>query len=116
MFKSNNQPDLFSFENEPGNKARKALEGSKEKWFYYLILRNINEVDFRDLYSDKTSRSNVSVNILVSALILKELKGISYDELMESVMFDLRFKTTQSLATKILFDRAHGLKCKLSAA
>jgi len=50
-------------------------------------------MDFRGLYSDKASRPNAPVNVLVSALILKELKGISYDELMESVMFDLRYKT-----------------------
>jgi len=30
---------------------------------------------------------------LVCALILKELKGISYDELIEGVVFDLHFKT-----------------------
>ncbi len=36
---------------------------------------------------------------MVSALILKELKGISYDELIESVMFDLRFKTALGLVS-----------------
>lgn len=108
MFKANNQPELFSFENELSNKVRKALEGSKEKWFYYLILRNIKETDFKGLYSDKASRPNAPVNILVSALILKELKGISYDELMESVMFDLRYKTALGLSDigEIPFSRA----------
>lgn len=108
MFKANNQPELFSFENELSNKVRKALEGSKEKWFYYLILRNINETDFKALYSDKASRPNTPVNILVSALILKELKGTSYDELMESVMFDLRYKTALGLADigEVPFSRA----------
>jgi hypothetical protein len=108
IFKANNQPKLFSFENELSNKARKALEGSKEKWFYHLILRNINELNFRALYSDKASRPNAPVNILVSALILKELKGISYDELMESVMFDLRFKTALGLSDigEVPFSRA----------
>jgi len=108
MFKANNQPELFSFENELSNKVRKALEGSKEKWFYHLILRNINEMDFRALYSDKASRPNAPVNILVSALILKEFKGLSYDELMESVMFDLRFKTALGLSDigEVPFSRA----------
>lgn len=108
MFKANNQPELFSFENELSSKVRKALEGSKEKWFYHLILRNINEMDFRALYSDKASRPNAPVNILVSALILKEFKGLSYDELMESVMFDLRFKTALGLSSlgEVPFSRA----------
>ena len=108
MFKANNQPALFTFESELGKKQRQLLDKSKEKWFYYLILRNINESDFKALYSDKASRPNAPVNILVSALILKELKGISYDELMESVMFDLRFKTALGLADigEIPFSRA----------
>ena len=108
MFKANNQPPLFSFENELGKKVRDALEGSKEKWFYHLILRNINEEDFRELYSDKASRPNTPINVLVCALILKELKGLSYDELMESVMFDLRFKTALGLVSigEVPFSRA----------
>jgi|GEM_PF-152131 len=108
MFKANNQPELFTFESELGKKQRKLLDKSKEKWFYYLILRNINENDFKTLYSNKASRPNAPVNILVSALILKELKGISYDELMESVMFDLRFKTALGLADigEVPFSRA----------
>lgn len=108
MFKANNQPGLFSFESELGKKQRDMLESSKEKWFYHLILRNINETDFKALYSDKASRPNAPVNILVCALILKELKGISYDELMESVMFDLRFKTALGLSGigEVPFSRA----------
>jgi len=108
MFKANNQPELFTFESELSKKQRKLLDSSKEKWFYYLILRNIKETDFKTLYSDKASRPNAPVNILVSALILKELKGISYDELMESVMFDLRYKTALGLGDigEVPFSRA----------
>ncbi len=108
MFKANNQPGLFSFEDELNKRQRDLLKGSKEKWFYHLILRNINEMDFRALYSDKASRPNAPVNILVSALILKEFKGLSYDELMESVMFDLRFKTALGLSNigEVPFSRA----------
>lgn len=99
MFKSNSQPGLFSFETELSKMQRDLLDISKEKWFYKLILRNINENNFKPLYSEKASRPNVAVNILVSALILKELKGISFDELMESVMFDLRFKVALGLVS-----------------
>jgi len=97
MFRQNDQPSLITFEAELSEKQRKLLEHSKEKWFNNLILRNINENDFKSLYSEIASRPNVAVNILVSALILKELRGISYDELMESVMFDLRFKVALGL-------------------
>ncbi|GAJ05381.1 unnamed protein product, partial [marine sediment metagenome] len=97
MFRQNDQPSLITFEAELSEKQRKLLDHSKEKWFNKLILRNINENDFKSLYSEIASRPNVAVNILVSALILKELRGISYDELMESVMFDLRFKVALGL-------------------
>lgn len=107
MFKPNIQSELFSFETELSKKQRELLENSKEKWFYNLILSNIDENNFKFLFSDKASRPNVAVNILVSALILKELRGISYDELMESMMFDLRFKAALGLTTldKVPFSR-----------
>lgn len=108
MFKANNQPGLFSFEPELSKKQRDLLDNSKEKWFYNLVLRNINEDNFKPLYSDKASRPNAPVNILVSTLIFKELKGISYDELMESVMFDLRYKKALGLLSidEVPFSRA----------
>jgi len=99
MFKSNSQPELFSFALDLSKKQRDLLEKSKEKWFYNLIFSMIDEGSFKPLYSEKASRPNVAVNILVSALILKELKGISYDELMESMMFDMRFKTALGLVS-----------------
>ena len=97
MFKSNSQLGLFSFKTELCKMQQDLLENSREKWFYNLILKNIKEDNFKPLFSKKASRPNVAVNILVSSLILKELKGISYDELMESVMFDLRFKVALGL-------------------
>ncbi|HDR50989.1 MAG TPA: transposase, partial [Mariniphaga anaerophila] len=108
MFKSNNQPGLFHFEMDLCKQQQDALVNSKEKWFYNLIFRNIDEDNFRALYSPKASRPNVAVNILVSALILKELKGISFDELMESVMFDLRTKVALGLESihEVPFSRA----------
>ncbi len=97
MFKVNNQPALITFESELSDKQRKSLNNTKEKWFYNLIFSNINEYDFKPLYSNAKSRPNVPVNILVSALILKELRGISFTELMESIMFDLRMKVALGL-------------------
>jgi len=108
MFKLNNQPELFSFETELCKKQRDLLDNSKEKWFYNLMLRNINEDIFKPLYSYKASRPNAPVNVLVSTLIFREFKGISYDELMESVMFDLRYKVALGLLNigEVPFSRA----------
>ena len=107
MFKPHIQPELFSFETELSKKQRELLENSKEKWFYNLIFTSIDENKFKALFSDKASRPNVAINILVSALVLKEHRGLSYDELMESMMFDLRFKAALGLTTldKVPFSR-----------
>jgi hypothetical protein len=98
MFKANNQRDLFSFENQLlHNEQQKLLEKTQEKSFYNLIFSNIKETDYKVLYSDNASRPNSAVNILVSALILKERKSWSYDELMESTLFDMRTKVALGL-------------------
>ena len=108
MFVQNNQPSLFSFEAELSEKQRKSLEDTKEKWFYKLIFCNINENIFKPLYSDKASRPNIAVNILASSLILKELNGLSIDELMGSIQFDLRYKVALGLSSinEVPFARA----------
>ncbi|MBS3772528.1 MAG: transposase [Bacteroidales bacterium] len=98
MFKPNNQPKLLTFENELGDWQRQQLNKTREKWFYHLIFRNINERDFKPLFSDKDSRPNAPVNVLVSAIILKEIKSWSYDELIDSVLFDLRTKVALGLS------------------
>ncbi|MEA3317748.1 MAG: transposase [Bacteroidota bacterium] len=100
MFKTNNQPDLFTFETQIlNNEQQKLLDKTPEKAFYNLIFINIKESDYKVLFSDKGSRPNAPVNILISALILKERKSWSYDELMESMMFDLRTKAALGLSS-----------------
>jgi|GEM_PF-1191089 hypothetical protein len=53
MFKSNNQQEIFSFEDELNQKQGDLLNSSKGKWFYHILFSNINELDFRDLYSKR---------------------------------------------------------------
>lgn len=98
MFKENNQPELFSFESELSEQQQNLLDKTPEKAFYNLIFCNIKESDYKVLYSEKASRPNVPVNILISALILKERKSWSYEELMASIMFDMRTKTALGLS------------------
>ena len=99
MFKENNQLGLYSFENELPEVVRKRLDRTQEKSFYNLVFRNINERDYKALFSDKASRPNVPVNILVGSLILKGRKNWSFDELMEQIMFDLRTKYALGLTS-----------------
>ena len=75
------------------------MDKTQEKAFYNLIFRSIKEIDYKVLFSESVSRPNAPVNILVSALILKERKSWSYDELMESIMFDMRTKVALGLSS-----------------
>jgi hypothetical protein len=99
MFKANNQQEIFTFENQLlDNEQQMLLEKTPEKVFYKIIFSHIKESDYKVLFSEKGSRPNVPVNVLVSALILKERKSWSYDELMSSIMFDLRTKAAFGLS------------------
>ena len=98
MFRANNQPELFGFETQLlNNEQQRLLEKTPEKAFYNLIFSNINENDYKVLFSENGSRPNVPVNILISSLILKERKSWSYDEMMASIMFDMRTKIALGL-------------------
>ena len=73
-------------------REKKALEKSWAKVFADEVFPTIDEERFRVLYSEKDSRPNTPVNIIVGALILKELFGLSDDEVVETLMFDHRFQ------------------------
>jgi hypothetical protein len=73
-------------------RERKFLENSWAPAFADYIFPLIDEDKFSCLYSDKASRPNTPVNVCVGALILKELFSLSDDEIVESLMFDIRFQ------------------------
>ena len=70
---------------------------------------NIDEMMFAPLYSDKkNSRPNAPVNVIVGALILKELNGLTDDELLEECECDFRYQYalhTTSYENQPLSDR-----------
>ena len=65
------------------------LEKSWAKNFGDYIFPEIDEMPFSVLYSDRYSRPNCPVNIQVGALLLKEINGMSDDEIMQALMFDV---------------------------
>lgn len=68
----------------------------------------IDEEIFSALYSDKASRPNTPVNVIVGALILKEVLGDTDDELVQALMFDVRYQYalhTTSFEEQPLSDR-----------
>lgn len=74
------------------SREKKALEHSWAKVFAEDIFPAINEDPFRVLYSPNASRPNTPVNVCIGALIIKELFGISDDEVVENLMLDPRYQ------------------------
>ena len=74
------------------SREQKALESSWAKTFAEDIFPSINEEPFRVLYSGSASRPNTPVNICIGALIIKELFGLSDDEVVENLMLDPRYQ------------------------
>lgn len=74
------------------SREQKALEHSWAKTFAEDIFPAIDEKPFSVLYSSNASRPNTPVNICIGALIIKEIFGISDDELVENLMLDPRYQ------------------------
>ena len=94
MYRPNKSEQINIFDNAYGidERAEKIL---KEEWPGYFrenIFVKIDEDKFSVLFSEKKSRPNTPVNIMVGLLILKELTGQTDDALMKSLIFDLRFQ------------------------
>jgi hypothetical protein len=84
-------PELFSEKNMMPENLQKRFEKSWAKGFYEDVFCRIDETIFSVLYSDKVSRPNLPVNLYVSLEILKELFGLSDEELLDRFHFDNLF-------------------------
>lgn len=90
-------------------REQKALERSWAKVFADEIFPAIDEKRFAVLYSEKASRPNAPVNVMVGALIIKELFDYSDDEMVENLMLDLHLQYalhTTSLEEQPLSDKS----------
>lgn len=95
MFKLNEtkeeQISLFSPRSTWNNFQKRRIEKSWAKEFSEVIFPNIDEKAFKALYSsDKASRPNIPVNVVVGLLIIKELENLTDEEVMDALMFDER--------------------------
>lgn len=89
-------------------REKRVLEKSWAKVFAERVFPAIDENIFSALYSNKASRPNTPVNVIVGALILKEALGDTDDELVEALMFDVRYQYalhTTSFEEQPLSDR-----------
>ncbi len=100
MFKTNtdhqqsNLFDLFSYYPASLNKQMKQ---SEEYCFYQLIFSKIKEKTFSVLFSNKKSRPNAPINVLVSALILMQRFQWTYEELFKQIKFNILTKIALGL-------------------
>ena len=102
MFKKNEshrQGTLFSSSSFLPQKLRERLEGSWAATFYEEVFCRIDEGLFSVLYSEKISRPNVPVNVLVGLEILKSGFGWSDEELYDHCCFDLQVRYALGLHT-----------------
>ena len=75
-------------------REKKTLKKSWAKVFADEIFPASDEERFSVLYSDKASRPNTPVNVIVGALIIKELFDYSDDEIVENLMLLLKDSDT----------------------
>ena len=68
------------------------LKKSWASFFSESIFPAIDEEPFRVLYSDQPSRKNTPVNVIIGALIIKEMFQLTDEEIVETLPFDIRFQ------------------------
>lgn len=88
----NNQLSLNDSMYTLTEREMKFLEKSWAKPFAEIIFPTIDEEPFSVLYSDIASRPNTPVNVIIGSLILKESQSLNDDEMVESLMFDIRYQ------------------------
>jgi hypothetical protein len=90
-------------------RQKRYLEKSWCYDFEKIVFPHINEERFSTLYSDNgASRPNTPVNVIFAALILKEMHGLTDEELMEAIILDTRYQyalRTTSMEEQPISDR-----------
>lgn len=75
------------------DRTKKFVENSWAHGFGEVVFPFINEERFAPLYSsDMASRPNTPVNGIIGALMIKEMMGLAEDELLNSIICDVRFQ------------------------
>ncbi len=91
MFRKNSHQQL-TFESTEfvlPERAKNKLMKSPEWAFHEAVFKKIDEDNFKELFSNNASRPNAPVNMMVAAIILKEMKKWSYRELFNQIDFNL---------------------------
>ena len=95
MYKRNQghlQMPLMSQLDALSDKRRKELEGSWAGAFYREFFSRLDEDNFAELYSEKPSRPNIPVNVLVGFEVLKAGFGYSDEEMYAAYNYDMQVR------------------------
>lgn len=95
MFRQNNQHLQRSFLSDINNLTEKARADLERSWagvFYREFFSRLDERPFAVLYSDKASRPNVPINVLVGLEMFKSGFGWSDAELYDHFRFDVQVR------------------------
>ncbi len=93
-FRTNTNQQLSMFDSTVNltEREQRVLGKSWAKTFAEDIFCAIDEERFAVLYSKTASRPNTPVNVIVGALIIKELFDLSDDEIVENLMLDIHYQ------------------------
>ena len=90
-----NETQQISFGDRLNNlteRERRFLDGSWAKPFGDHIFPLIDEERFKPLYCAENGRPPSPINVIIGSLLLQEMQGLNDEELLESVLFDIRFQ------------------------
>ncbi len=90
--KTHRQKPLFSTLFDLPAKQRERLEESWAGVFYEEVFSRIDEEIFAILYSDKASRPNIPVNVLVGLEILKDGNGWTDEEMYSNFCYNVQVR------------------------
>ena len=107
-YNSCQQISLWDSANNLTSREYRFLQKSWAIPFAEKIFPAIDETPYAILYSEKNSRPNTPVNVIIGALILKEMNGLTDEGLVNSLIFDIRYQValhTTSCAEQPISDR-----------
>ncbi len=91
-----NSTQQINFDDAFLNLSHRTQQIVQKSWackFSEIVFTAINEERFSVLYSDNSaSRPNTPVNAIIGAMILKEMFSLEDEQLLESILCDVRFQ------------------------
>ena len=82
------QQELFCDFPESMSEYIDVLKDTEEYFFYEEVFCNIDEKIFAPLYCQNNGRPNAPINVMVSALLLKEKRNWSYVEMLKQIRYN----------------------------